>query len=231
MGNLCHGKRGMVKSPKPKTQPRQAAEKRPAASAYPQVEVASRAALRSFLLANHAASKGAWVVTRKRSADGSVAWNDIVEEALCFGWIDSLPRKVDDERSMLLITPRKPGSKWSAKNKAHVLDLERRRLIHEAGRAVVEEARKSGAWDALDAVSALVIPADLSAALAKYASARENWDGFPPSARRGILEWIDAAKRAETRAARIDETARLAEDGVRANQWPRGKRLASSSVP
>ncbi len=192
-----------------------------AAAGYPRVEVASRAELRCWLLAHHASSRGAWVVTRKRAAGGVVAWNDVVEEALCFGWVDSLPRQVDDERSMLLVTPRRPQSKWSAKNKAHVADLERRGLMHDAGRAVVQAARASGTWAALDAVSALVVPADLAAALAARAPARAHWDAFPPSTRRGILEWIDAAKRPETRVARVEETALLAQNNRRARQWSR----------
>jgi uncharacterized protein YdeI (YjbR/CyaY-like superfamily) len=203
-----------------------ATRKRSAAEGYPSIEVGSRAALRLWLAANHATSKGAWAVTRKRSAGGTVAWNDIVEEALCFGWIDSLPRKLDSERTMLLITPRKPASKWSAKNRKHVADLEARGLMHASGRALVAAAKESGTWEALDSVTALVVPADLARALGEYASARGNWDRFPPSVRRGILEWICAAKRPSTRAGRVLETARLAADNQRANQWPRPKTKA-----
>ncbi|MDX2088829.1 MAG: YdeI/OmpD-associated family protein [Kofleriaceae bacterium] len=195
----------------------------PPAANYPRVEVATRAELRAWLRAHHADGGGAWIVTRKRDAGGTLGWNDIVEEALCFGWIDSLPRKLDDQRSMLLVTPRKPGSAWSAKNKRHVEDLERRGLMQAAGRAVVADARARGTWSALDEVSALVVPPDLEAALAARSPARRHWDAFPPSVRRGILEWISQAKRASTRARRVDETARLARDNVRANQWPRDK--------
>lgn len=196
-------------------------KKPPASSAYPRVEVATRAALRRWLAAHHASAKGAWIVTRKRAAGGEVSWNDVVEEALCVGWIDSLPRKVDDDRSMLLLTPRKPASKWSAKNKAHIADLEARGLMRAAGLSAVARARANGTWEALDAVSALVVPPDLAAALGAHDDARAHWERFPPSTRRGILEWIAAAKRPETRAARVDETARLAAQNVRANQWPR----------
>lgn len=196
-------------------------KRRRAAEAYPCFEATSRADLRSWLLANHASSAGVWLVTRKRSAGGAIGWNGIVEELLCFGWVDSLPRKLDAERSMLLVTPRKAKSKWSAKNKEHVRNLQRRGLMHAAGHAAVEVAQKNGMWEALDAVSALVVPADLAAALAAHAAASRHWNAFPPSTRRGILEWIESAKRAETRAARIAETARLAQDNVRTHQWPR----------
>lgn len=197
------------------------ATKKKTAAAYPEVAIASRAALRRWLAKHHAGARGVWIVTRRRAAGGTVAWNDIVEEALCFGWIDSLPRKLDDERTMLLLTPRKPSSKWSAKNKAHIEDLERRGLLHASGREAVARAKENGTWAALDAVSALVVPADLSEALRVHAGARAHWDAFPPSVRRAILEWIEGARRPETRTKRVEETARLAAKGERANQWPR----------
>ena len=190
-----------------------------ASDGYPKVEVRSRAALRAWFTRHHATAKGAWIVTTKRAAGGTVTWNDVVEEALCVGWIDSVPRKVDEARTSVLVTPRKPRSKWSAKNQAHVADLERRSLMQPAGAAAVALARRNGTWDALDAVSALVIPADLAKALAAHPPATTSWNAFPPSARRGILEWIENARRAETRAARVEETARLAKENRRANQW------------
>jgi uncharacterized protein YdeI (YjbR/CyaY-like superfamily) len=186
---------------------------------YPQVEVGSRQALREWLQHNHSHSKGIWLVTRKRSAGGAMAWNDIVEEALCFGWVDSLPRKLDDARTMLLLTPRKPRSNWSKKNKDHVASLQERGLMHTAGMKAVEAAKQNGAWNGLDAVSALTIPADLDLALSQFSLAKKHFVQFPPSVKRGILEWILNARRPETRAARIEETARLAQDNVRANQW------------
>ncbi len=191
------------------------------AARYEQVEVESRASLRKWLFANHLRKTGIWLVTRKRSAGGGVKYNDIVEEALCFGWVDSVPRKLDAERSMLLLTPRKSTSKWSAKNKAHVADLEAQGLMHASGQAIVEEAKQRGTWAALDHVSQLVVPEDLQHALAKFENARRFWNDFPPSTRRGILEWIDNAKLASTRQKRVQATAELAERNIRANQWPR----------
>ena len=193
--------------------------KKRAAEERPQVEIATRSALRAWLLAHHTRSSGVWIVTTKKSAGGPVAWNDIVEEALCFGWVDSLPRSLDDKRTMLLVTPRKPKSSWSAKNKTHVEALTAAGLMHASGLAVVDAAKASGTWSALDAVSALVVPDDLDAAFAAFADARRHWSAFPPSARRGILEWINAAKKPETRSARVSETARCAQENVRANQW------------
>ena len=192
-------------------------------STLKQLPVASRQELRDWLAANHSTSTGIWVVTHKVSAGGTVRWNDVVEEVLCFGWVDSLPRKLDADRSMLLITPRKPKSNWSAKNKAHVADLEKRGLMQPAGRAAVALSKNNGTWAALDAVSALQVPPDLQAAFKAFSGAEAYWNAFPPSIRRGILEWIAAAKRPETRAARVEETARLAAQNIRANQW-KGKK-------
>jgi uncharacterized protein YdeI (YjbR/CyaY-like superfamily) len=181
-----------------------------------------RAAWRGWLAANHATAAGVWLVTfKKATGRPRVEYAEAVEEALCFGWVDSLARRIDDERSRLLFTPRKRGSGWSRPNKERVERLLAAGLMTPAGLVVVEAARADGSWSALDDVENLVEPGDLRAALDADPEARRNWDGFPRSARRGILEWISTAKRAETRAKRVEETARLAAQGIRANQWPR----------
>lgn len=148
-------------------------------------------------------------------------YNDAVEEALCFGWVDSKPAKLDAARTMLLMTPRKPKSAWSRPNKERVERLIAAGLMAPAGLAVVAAAKAGGQWDSLNEVEDLILPADLAAALAEKPPARENWEAFPRSAKRGILEWIGTAKRPETRANRVEETARLAAVNVRANQWPK----------
>lgn len=193
---------------------------------YEQTAVESREGWRAWLKANHATQPGVWAVTWKRGGDGPyVAYPDIVEEALCFGWVDSRPRTLDDHRSQLLVTPRKPGSGWSRPNKERVERLEADGLMAAAGLAAVEAAKADGSWTALDAVEDLVEPGDLAAALDDDPDARRHWDAFPRSAKRAILEWISTAKRDETRAKRVGETARLAAENVRANQWrqPKGR--------
>lgn len=196
--------------------------KKPAASSYERVEISSRAELRRWLQRHHASSRGAWVVAfKKKVPDRHVSAVAISEEALCFGWIDSLPRALDDERSMLLITPRKPKSNWSKVNRERVARLTAAGLMTEAGNAVVEAAKRSGTWTALDAVERGELPDDLRARFARAPKALAHFEAFPPSARRGILEWIGAAKRPETRAARIEETVTLATQNVRALQWPK----------
>jgi uncharacterized protein YdeI (YjbR/CyaY-like superfamily) len=175
---------------------------------------------RDWLHANHARRDGVWLVLPKKGSgiDG-VALSDAVDEALCFGWVDSLPRKLDERRSMLLVSPRKAGSNWSAVNKGKVERLVLEGRMAPAGLAKVAAAKADGSWTALDMVEALEIPDDLAAAFAALPPAADNWAGFPRSAKRGILEWILNAKTPATRARRIDETARLAAEGTCANQW------------
>lgn len=192
--------------------------------AYDRVEVTSRAQWRAWLQAHHESAPGIWLVTHKKAqGDTYLPYEELVEEALCFGWVDSKGRALDERRSMLLVTPRKRGSGWSRPNKERVARLEAAGLLAPAGRSVIEAARADGSWTALDAIENLEEPDDLRAALDATPGARGHWDGFPRSARRGILEWISLAKRDETRAKRIRTTADAAARGERANQWkPKG---------
>ena len=187
---------------------------------FPKVQVESRKEWRAWLEANHESAESIWLVTfKKTSGKLHVSYDAVVEEALCFGWIDSLPRKLDDERSMLLLSPRKPGSAWSKVNKDRVERMAAAGKMHPAGLRKIEQSKADGSWTFLDDVEALVIPDDLAAALAEYEDAEENFMAFPPSTKRGILEWIKQAKRPETRSKRIRETAELASRNVRANQY------------
>jgi uncharacterized protein YdeI (YjbR/CyaY-like superfamily) len=181
------------------------------------VEVKSRAELRAWLAAHHQQSESVWLVTHKRASPHYVPYGDIVEEALCFGWIDSRPAKLDEQRSMLLLSPRRAGSAWSKLNKNRVARLSAAGLIAPPGQAKIDQAKLDGSWDALNAVDALEIPEDLSRALRRIKNAQANFAVFPPSAKRGILEWISAAKSAATRGKRVDETAKLAAENIRAN--------------
>jgi len=180
----------------------------------------TRAAWRLWLAENHTRSEGVWVISyKKATGKPRMEYDEAVEEALCFGWIDSKPNKLDEERSMLWFAPRKPGTGWSRPNKDRVERLVAAGLMAPAGLAKVEAAKQDGSWVALDAVEALEIPPDLQAALAANAMARQYFDAFPRSVKRGILEWIANARKPETRAKRVAETARLATDNIRANQW------------
>ncbi len=184
------------------------------------VEVTARAAWRAWLSAHHAEPGGVWLITfKKASGKPSPSYNDVVEEALCFGWVDSLGRKLDSERTMLYVAPRKTGSGWSKPNKERVERLVANGQMTAAGLEKVEAAKRDGSWAALDAVERLELPPDLAEALNEHPGAAANFAAFPRSAKRGILEWIASAKRPETRAKRILETATLAARNKRANNW------------
>jgi uncharacterized protein YdeI (YjbR/CyaY-like superfamily) len=186
---------------------------------YGRVEITTRAQWRDWLAAHHADVPGIWVVTHKKSAgDRYVPYADLVEEALCFGWVDSKALSVDAERTMLLLTPRRRGSGWSRPNKERIARLEAAGSMAPAGRAVLDAARADGSWTALDAVEALEEPPELTAALDADPDARRNWDGFGRSAKRAALVWISTAKKPETRANRVRETAARAARGERADQ-------------
>lgn len=194
--------------------------KQAVAKDFKQVQVKSRAEWREWLAANHMQSESIWLVSFKKAArDRYLSYNAIVEEALCFGWIDSLGRALDDERTMLLLSPRRSGSGWSKPNKERVDRLITQGLMEAAGLAKIEQAKTDGSWFRLDQVEALRIPADLVEGLARHEEAAANFEAFPRSAKRGILEWIMQAKRPETRAKRIEETARLAAENRRANNY------------
>jgi uncharacterized protein YdeI (YjbR/CyaY-like superfamily) len=167
------------------------------------VQPASRTAWRSWLAKNHARSSGVWLVSaKKHTGIPSLTYEEAVQEALCFGWIDSLRKPIDDRLYQQLFTPRKPKSVWSAPNKKRVALLVKQGLMTAAGMALVELARRTGTWDALNHVETLTEPPELRAALDKNAKARANWNTLPPGERKRFLYWLSNVKRAATRAAR-----------------------------
>jgi len=182
------------------------------------VQIESPSDLRNWLYANHTRADSIWLITFKKSdPDRYVSYDAFVDEAMCFGWVDSVPRKLDEHRTMHLLSPRKPGSGWSAVNKDRIKRMEAENKMHPMGRAAVTAAKADGSWDFLNDVDALIEPNDLVAAMDANPPARENFDLFSRSSRRGILEWIKHAKRPETRAKRITETVELAAKGIKAN--------------
>lgn len=183
----------------------------PRTDTYLQVQPANRAAWRQWLQQHHSSSPGVWLVyCKKASGQPSVTYAEAVEEALCFGWIDSHPRKLDADRTQLLFTPRKPKSGWSRVNKERLERLEAAGQLMPAGLAAIARAKQNGAWESLDAAEAGLIPDDLAAALAVNAPAAQHFAAFSTSARKMILTWVLGAKQPETRARRISETVRLA---------------------
>jgi uncharacterized protein YdeI (YjbR/CyaY-like superfamily) len=180
------------------------------------VEVLSRQAWRDWLMAHHEQAESIWLITHKKHTNYYLAYNDIVEEALCFGWIDSLPRKLDENRTMLLLSPRQPKSVWSKLNKTRVAALLAQQLIMPAGLTKIEQAKVDGSWIFLDDVEALIVPEDLAIALTQNPLAQQNFEAFSPSTKKGILQWIKMAKRELTRQQRIDQTVTLAAQNIKA---------------
>ena len=159
---------------------------------------------RAWLEANGETEPAVWLVYYKKGAgEPSITWDEAVEEALCFGWIDSKAKPIDERRYMQYFSPRKPRSAWSAVNKARLERLTAAGLMREPGLRAIATAKANGSWSALDDVDALVVPDDLATAFAAAPAARAAFDRLSRSARWAILHRIAAAKREETRARRI----------------------------
>lgn len=184
---------------------------------HERVVVRSRAEWRAWLSEHHTQTESIWLVTYKKSArpELHVPWTDVVQEAICFGWIDSQASKLDEERRMVRLSPRKRGSAWSAINKAHVAELSEQGLITDAGWEKIEAAKQDGSWEFLDDVEAGIIPEDLATAFESVPGSRESFEAFPRSTTRATLEWIKRAKRPETRQQRISQTVEKSAAGVR----------------
>jgi uncharacterized protein YdeI (YjbR/CyaY-like superfamily) len=185
------------------------------------VEVSSLQDWRDWLAAHHAQRESVWLVTwKKRTGGPHVPASDLVDEALCWGGVDSLPRRLDDDRGMVLMSPRRRGSNWSKVNRDKVDRLTAAGRMQEPGLAKVRQAREDGTWTALDAVETLAVPPDLAAALAAVPEAERRFGAFPPSTRRGLLEWLSNAKTEATRSRRVAELAAYAAVGLRAAFGP-----------
>lgn len=180
------------------------------------VEVTSRAQLRTWLAKHHTRTEGIWLVHWKKATPAKyIGYDAIVEEALCQGWIDSLPRKLDELRTMICLSPRKPKSVWSKVNKERVERLMAAGLLRPAGLAAIERAKAIGSWTAIDAVEAMVMPDDLAKALAAVPAAQRHFDAFPQSVRKAVLQRLAGLRTAATRSKRIAETVRLAAQNQR----------------
>ena len=175
----------------------------------PLVHPKSRSEWRRWLQRNHAKSTGVYLVAyKKATGKPRVEYADAVEEGLCFGWVDSNSKTLDEN----------PKSAWSKTNKERIQRLAEEGLMQEAGLRAVAVAKASGAWNALDSAEALIVPPDLEEALGRNKKAKQHFEAFPPSAKKQILWWIESAKRDETRQRRVSETVRLAAQNVRANE-------------
>ncbi len=182
-----------------------------------QVLVTSRAGWRAWLAANADTSPGIWLVMPRRgNGDPAPSYGEVVEEALCFGWIDSTVRTRDERWGLQLLTPRKPNSTWSASNKERLSRLVPEGLMTERGLRAIEVAKANGSWEVLDAVERLEVPEDLAEALDAQPAARAFFDAMPPGVRKQHLWHVVSAKRPATRATRIAKIATSAAEGRRA---------------
>ncbi len=170
-------------------------------------QAVDRKAWRNWLYENHQNCQGVWLIYYKvASGKPSIRYQEAVQEALCFGWIDSQIKSLDEERYKQIFTPRKPKSVWSKLNKQYVQELIEQNLMTEAGIEKIKIAQENGSWTALDQVEALVVPDDLKRSLEQNSIASKNFKNFSNSTKKSILFWISNAKRTQTRANRIQKT-------------------------
>ncbi len=176
---------------------------------FEKVEVTSQEELRLWLLKNHKQANSVWLVTFKKSEpDKYVSRDEVLDELLCFGWIDGIRRKLDEKRTMQLISPRK-AEHWAKTYKDRAAKLIGEGKMHESGFKSIEMSKSSGLWDFMDDVDNLIIPADLSDALLKFEGATEFFDSINDSSKRFVLRWIKLAKTEKTRKKRIEQIANL----------------------
>ncbi|MBT3539153.1 hypothetical protein HOF40_02965 [Candidatus Parcubacteria bacterium] len=171
---------------------------------------------RKWLLINHNLSKGVYLVFYKLSSEKeSMCWEEAVQEALCFGWIDSVVKKINDKRRKQLFTPRKPKSGWSKLNKDHIKKLAANNLMHKSGLQKIKIAKKDGSWSIRDDAENLIIPNDLKQKFHKNKIAFKNFQAFSKSYKKGYLHWLYSAKREETRKKRIIEIINLCDQNIK----------------
>jgi uncharacterized protein YdeI (YjbR/CyaY-like superfamily) len=182
-----------------------------------QVYVKTQAEWRNWLRRNHNKNSGVWLVFyKKHTGKPSLEYEAVVEEALCFGWIDSIIKKLDDQRYARKLTPRRPGSRWSELNKRRIAKLIRQGRMSASGVARVTEAQESGLWEESGRPDmSREIPNEFKKALAKNKKAKTFFDQLPPTYRNHFTDWISVAKRQETKQRRVSESIALLERGER----------------
>jgi len=171
---------------------------------------------RNWLSENHDSSNGVYLIFYKVSSEvPSMRWEEAVRVALCYGWIDSTVKKLDEEKRRQLFTPRKVKSVWSKLNKTHIEDLVSMNLMHASGLKKIELAKTDGSWTALDNVDNLVIPDDLALAFKSNYKAYKNYQAFSMSYKKGYLYWLYSGKRKATREKRIAEIIKLCSENIK----------------
>lgn len=190
---------------------------------YEKIFIESISKLNNWLIKNHDKSGSIWLVKWKKDLGKPYfGYSEMVDALIAFGWVDSLPQKLDDQKTMYRISPRSPKSNWSKVNKERVERLSKEGKMHASGIKLVKQAKENGAWNFLDDVEKLIVPPDFEKALRKNQKAKYYYERFPNSSKRNILEWIKNAKQAQTRQKRINETTNKAAQNIKANH-PKGR--------
>lgn len=175
---------------------------------------------REWLELNHKKEKAIWLIFYKKSSPQyNLSWSESVDEALCFGWIDSVKKTIDSEKYKQYFSKRKTNSVWSKVNKDKIDFLINEKLMQEAGYKTIEVAKRNGSWSTLDSVEALVVPEDLKKEFNERAGSLEYYESLSKSAKKILLAWIALAKRPETRQKRIIEVAENASKGLKPKQF------------
>lgn len=184
---------------------------------YEHIYAKDRQAFRDWLAQNYEQKESIWLVYYKvKSGQPSITYDEAVEEALCYGWIDSKVNSIDEERYKQVFSPRKAKSPWSKLNKTRLKKLFAENKMMPSGIAIIEKAKQNGYWEILDDVEALITPDDLQAALDQNPTAKAYYEAFSASSKKAILWWIKSAKRTETRTKRILQTVALAAQNIKA---------------
>ncbi|RYY56773.1 MAG: hypothetical protein EOO09_05295 [Chitinophagaceae bacterium] len=175
---------------------------------------------RKWLKENHQSKQSVLLLCYKKgTGTPSVEWTHVVDEALCFGWIDSTRKSIGDGKFLQLITRRKPQSHWSKINKDKVERLIAGKKMAKAGLESIRIAKENGSWNKLDQVESLVIPKELASAFRAHPGSRKYFNGLSKSVKKMILHWVHSARRIETKLKRAEETASLAAVGERPKQF------------
>jgi len=194
---------------------------------FPTLTPTSQAEWRVWLQAHHTEARGVWLMYHKKhTATPTLTWSAAVDEALCFGWIDSRARPLDTDRYQQLFSPRKPRSGWSKVNKAKIAHLLATGQLAPAGLARIEAARQDGSWTLLDEVEQLLVPADLAAALQAQPPAAAFFASLSRTDRRNLLQWLVLARRPATRQRRLAAIAELAARQQKPTQFGGRRRAA-----
>lgn len=184
------------------------------------IYLSSRKEWRKWLKENHKSKQLVWLVGyKKESGKVTISWSDAVEEAICFGWIDSTRKSIDHESFKQFFTRRKPNSIWSKINKEKVQQLIEKGLMAKAGLASIETAKQNGSWKILDEVEELVIPKDLEKEFKAHPGSKNYFLSLSKSVKKMMLTWLVLAKRPETRQKRIQEIAALASKNLKPKQF------------